>query len=577
MNRLAANKLGRFAKVISGCGPMLGMELRIISRQRRTYALRAGYVAFMTIVVAMAWVQAIGQLDRVSNVDAGAVLPLLADGIAHGIMWVLLFGGQAWGIIIMADAFERELRGRSLSSLLTTPLSIGQIVLGRFIGRMGQVVLLLLTSLPALALMRGFGGIRWDFLLAASAVTVSAACSAGAVGMYNSARLLQGWDATRSSILTAAIYSLPAAVWLGNSATKGWLEAWWVPVGVSALAVVYRLARAVGALRYHARHKLDIKPDPDLPPRVAHDPYVYLPPVPDEPKGVLVPERLCYVKLADDDFVHSVPIEGSPIIWRAKGCSKMQWTRGGLVFLVLLCAGLPLSLAAGGQVGLRGGCWAMVTAGLGSMCVAAALMSASAISSERESGCLTLLLTSPMTDRQIIGAKVMGIAWRILVGICLVTGYVATLSMVGLMHVAGTISIVLLGGATLAFVTGLGLYISSLCRRSATAKALTVGTLALLWVLGPWLADSVLGAPLDGSSSRSIWHAWAGWLMPVGLAGQVTQVALANAPLAGESAAERYGPLSWWVLRATMMAALYASAGLLLAWRAMRRMRRNPA
>jgi ABC-type transport system involved in multi-copper enzyme maturation permease subunit len=574
MNGLAAKNLGRFAKVISGCGPMLGMELRIISRQRRTYALRAGYVAFMTIVVAMAWVQAIGQLDRVSNVDAGAVLPLLADGIAHGIMWVLLFGGQAWGIIIMADAFERELRGRSLSSLLTTPLSIGQIVLGRFIGRMGQVVLLLLTSLPALALMRGFGGIRWDFLLAASAVTVSAACSAGAVGMYNSARLLRGWDATRSSVLTSAVYCLPAAVWLGNSATKGWLEAWWAPVGVSALAVAYRLARAVGALRYHARHKLD--PDPDLPPRVGRDEYVYLPLVPDEPGGVLVPPQLSYAALADDDFVHSAPIEGSPIIWRAKRHSKMQWTRGGVVCLVLLCVGLPLALAAGGQVGLLGGSLAMVTAGLVSMCVAAALMSASAISSERESGCLTLLLTSPMTDRQIIEAKVLGIAWRILVGICLVAGYMATLSMVGLMHVAGTISIVLVGGATLAFVTGLGLYISSLCRRSATAKTLTAGSLALIWVMGPWLAESVLGAPLDGLSPRSIWHAWGGGLMPVSLAGQVTRAALASAPLADRSMAGQYGRLAALVLEATVVAAIYASAGLLLAWRAMRRMRRNP-
>jgi ABC-type transport system involved in multi-copper enzyme maturation permease subunit len=575
MNRLAANKVGRFAKVISGCGPMLGMELRIVSRQRRTYALRACYVAFMTIAVAMAWVQAIGQLDGVSHLDTGMVLPLLADRIAHRIMWLLLFGGQAWGIIIMADAFERELRGRSLSSLLTTPLSIGQIVLGRFIGRMGQVVLLLLAALPALALMRGFGGIPWNFILAASAVTVSAACSAGAVGMYNSARQLQGWDATRKSILTAAIYSIPAAVWLGNSGTKGWLGLWWVPVGASALAVVYRLARAVGALRYHARHKLDLTPDPDLPPRVARDAYVHLPPVPDEPKGMLVPPP-SYAELADDDFVHSVPIEGSPIVWRAKGRNKMQWTRGDVAYLLLLVAGLPLTLALGGSAGLLAGSWVMVNVGLGAMCIAAALMSASAISSERESGCLTLLLTSPMTDGQILGAKVMGIAWRILVVICLVTGYMGTLSMFGLMHIVGTISIVLLGGATLAFVTGLGFYISSLCRRSATAKTLTVGSLVLLWVLGPWLAASVLGASPDGSSSRSIWQVGAGWLMPFSQVGQVARVAVANAPLAGKSVAGRYGPLAAPVLNATIMAVLYASGGLLLAWRAMRRMRRNP-
>lgn len=568
--------LTRVWRVIRGCWPVVGLELRIISRQRRTYALRMGYVALLTVVAGMVWISAVGRLSNVSLMYQAAFLPIAAADIVEAVLTCLFFGGQIGAVITMTGAFSRELRGGGFSALRGTPLTFGQIVLGRFIGRMAQLTVLLLSALPVLALIRVFGGVPWQLVFGGMAVVLGAAACAGAGALHNAARLRTGWPALRGSVRAAALYCVPGLCWLFIYRGPGQVGLWWIPAGIYAVLLAVVLARAVGAFRYHVIHGQPY--DPEKLPRLARDPYVYLPRVPDEPGGVLVRVEPRYADLVDDDFSRSKRIEGSPITWRALRGDRLQWSRSAVYLLVIICTGLPVMWWLSGQASVSACSFLLVVVDLSLMCAVAALLSASAITSERRSRCLELLLTTPLTERQIIMGKVRAIIVRILVGIFLVGGCLTSLTLLGQMHVVGVLAVLALCVATLMFVIGLGLYVSARCRTSVAAMALTVGLLAFLWVLMPWLAGSVVFS--TGAVSAEDWQWWAGaeWLKPVVSVWYLTRLAVEWAPLSSRGhPGDASGGLLAMSLSGIATASLYAGAGMLLAWRAMRQIRRRGA
>ena len=563
--------------MLRGCWPVVGLELRIISRQRRTYALRMGYVALLTVVAGMVWISAVGRLSNVSPMYQAAFLPIAAADVVEAVLTCLFFGGQIGAVITMSGAFSRELRGGGFSALRGTPLSFGQIVLGRFIGRMAQLMVILLSALPVLALIRVFGGVPWQLVFGGMAVVLGAAGCAGAGALHNAARLRTGWPALRGSVRAAALYCVPGLCWLLIHRGPGQVGVWWIPAGIYAVLLAVVLGRAVGAFRYHVLHGEPY--DPKKQPRLARDPYVYLPPVPDEPGGVLQQVGPTYADLVDDDFSRSTPIKGSPIVWRALRGDRLQWSRTAVVLLVILCIGLPGAWSLSGYWAVNACSFLLVVVGLIISCAAAALVSASAITSERESSCLGLLLTTPITDWQILMGKARAIIVRILVAIFLIAGCLTGLTMLGKMHVGGVLALLLLCAGVLVFVMGLGLYVSSRCRKSATAMALTVGLLAGLWVLAPWLVVSYTGWGY-GNFWPGQWTWWTGaeWLKPISAVWRLTRLAVREAPLPSQDYRGGVeGSLFETFVAAVTMTTLYAGSGMLLAWRAMRQIRRRGA
>jgi len=568
-------RLMLLVRVMRGCGPVVGLELRIISRQRRTYALRMGYVVILAVVTAAVWISASGQLGGVSSMHLVAALPRVAADAVWQVLLFLMLGGPMGAVITMTGAFSVELQAGGFSALRSTPLSFGHIVFGRFVGRMAQLTVLLLAALPALALIRGFGGVPWRFVLVGMAVVLGATCCAGAAALHNAARLGTGWAAVRQSWRWAALFSIPGLWWLISCRNATHYGGWWIPVVMYACGLPLTLARAVGALRYHARHKLDR--DPDLQPRLARDPYVYLPPVPEEPGGVLEPVRTTYADLVDDDFSRSEPIDGSPIVWRALRNRKLRWTKGGVASLALLCVVLFVKLSFDAAQGEYGAICVLAMVGLFVLFAASALMSSSAISREREARCLAMLLTTPMSARDILMDKVRVILRRISLLLVLPAGFITLFSLFGMIHVVGAICLMLMGAAALAFVIGLGLCVSSACSRTSTARALTLGILAFAWGLVPRLAGGVLQLDPVASPAQGPWWAGCQWLRPFEATFELARLSLANAPLTGLPLHKNPGTFVPALLGAVTMAALYASAGMLLVWRAMRQIRRNPA
>jgi ABC-2 type transport system permease protein len=109
---------------------------------------------------------------------------------------------------------------------------------------------------------------------------------------------------------------------------------------------------------------------------------------------------------------------------------------------------------------------------------------------EKRSGTMELLLTSPITDVQIILGKFLG-AMGLFAAMLLVTAIdIAILFRIGNPEfkpvLAGYLGLLLLGGSFLS----VGLLISSLTKNQIVAGVMTFAVFLLLWIIN-WFADSV--------------------------------------------------------------------------------------
>ncbi len=141
-------------------GPIFDKELRVASRRRRGYALRCVYVLFLMVFIAAIWIPTVKVR---SGVTSRAQMETAAKTITLCIVWFQFFAAQLVAIAMLSTAISDEVYSRTLAALLTTPLSDRQVVLNKFSSRLVQVLLLVATSLPLLAvLIDGVLNARWD-------------------------------------------------------------------------------------------------------------------------------------------------------------------------------------------------------------------------------------------------------------------------------------------------------------------------------------------------------------------------------------------------------------------------------
>jgi len=122
------------------------------------------------------------------------------------------------------------------------------------------------------------------------------------------------------------------------------------------------------------------------------------------------------------------------------------------------------------------------------------LLSATTITSEKETRCWPLLLTTTLTDARLLRAKVAGVLrrswpiWAPLGGHLLLSMVFLCISPVALLQM-----LLVAGGASV-FIVGLGMYVSARLRRTTTAMVVTVSLLVAVWG----------GLPLVAAMGRSI-------------------------------------------------------------------------
>ncbi len=558
-------------------GPILDKELRVASRQRKSYMLRFAYISLLTVFVAGVWFvlapggslgPAVYQASRMGS--AGRYT-------AMTIVWFQFIAAQLLAVALLAKAMDKEVRKRTLHVLAVTPLNGLQIVWGKLAGGLLPVIMLLATSLPLLAIVRVLGGVSWDYVLSGVCITFTAMVFMGALSLVPSGPYGNPFAATLPGVWCVVVTRVMDAL-------IGWL-AHFVPVVGQIGMPVLRLINPTDVLLVRTNEMLAAQPSAGLSTwwpihclillggsvavalwMARHVRTIAAVAGPDPARENLMYRLGAWTAGRGRGAKESrgrrprraTPIrrvQGSPIVWKEllklwKWRNKPPFARyteaivGTLIFVVVL-----LGLVALTEGSLRLSTIVPMLVGWtfslhGGLIMGLAVAAAGAISREREARTLPVLLTIPWEDREIVRDEAIAVWRRGLFFLAPLSVFTSLLLITAMVFVTRATAHAILWGAGLylvsllgivPFLVGLGLYLGVRLKTIAGAAACMFVLLFVLILAGSARALSVLR---------------------------------------GGSLAV---PQGWLVLSVvTILAALaLAGAGWILLWAASRRLRRN--
>lgn len=180
-------------------GPIFHKEMWLLGRRRGTYVIRALYVLGLLALVSFVYV---ANRDDAYGGPAQQLQQFqgLAPVIAYTIAWFQMIALSLAAIIVASPLICDEKRAGTLGTLLTTPLTAWQIVLGKLSSTLVQLVILAVASTPLLLGIRLFGGITPLFVLGAQALSISSALLAGAFAIFFSVGAKRSSSAAGSAL-----------------------------------------------------------------------------------------------------------------------------------------------------------------------------------------------------------------------------------------------------------------------------------------------------------------------------------------------------------------------------------------
>ncbi|MEN6336721.1 MAG: ABC transporter permease subunit [Phycisphaerales bacterium] len=417
MHTISTANLLQFVNPLRLAGPILDKELRVASRRRRLYVLRFAYVVALVLVVLELWSSL-----RFSGVGGGALqasrIGEMGKGIVAMVVWFQFITGQILAAVLLGDAISAEIRQRTLDALMVTPVRSLQIVIGKLMSKLLQAASLLAISLPILAVVRVFGGVPWDYVIAGLCVTASAGIFAGALSLtlsisnrhpYHSVLAVVLWDMVIWGLLAALLTGLSQWGYLSGNLvrsvlhltnpfvvlgelTQGMMNGFGVPgVAFWLWLCLLLLASATVLLAWSAwrvrRITLRAKPL-----RVEET---------SEPVASGIGKR----------WRRGIrPVVGSPVAWKER-CTPLFKTYQSAVpyvglLLVILGIAITLSIVSRESLGV----FFFFFAGFVQLLflVDVGVAAAGAISREREARTWPILLATPLEAREIIRGKAVG-------------------------------------------------------------------------------------------------------------------------------------------------------------------------
>lgn len=194
-------------------GPLFLKEVIVLGRRPATYWIRFGYVLLLAAVLTSAY---LGLMEVVQNSGPAARLQGLshmAPQLAKTIGWLQFIVLTLAGVVLTATTISEERFKGTLPALFTTPLSAAQIVFGKLSSRLLQAVILGLVAVPVLLFLRAFGGFEAEIAVAFSAVSICSAMFTASVGLLLSVFQKRAWTVViLGQIITVAAYVLPALI-----------------------------------------------------------------------------------------------------------------------------------------------------------------------------------------------------------------------------------------------------------------------------------------------------------------------------------------------------------------------------
>jgi ABC-type transport system involved in multi-copper enzyme maturation permease subunit len=442
-------------------GPVFSKEVWMLGKRPSTSWFRLVHVVVLLFVVAMVFIA------MSTGRSAGAAASLqryqeLAPAVTMAVVWVEFVMLTLIAVALSGPAVCDEKRMGTLGTLLTTPLQAWQIVLGKGLGRLVELLILALVPLPLLLALRSFGGVTAEALLTMTITCIANAMLAVQVGIFISTVSRRATGAIILSLITlAGVMFLPMLItwaiimtqalttsgsgnpgafatgvlvttcapftlgvqafhYLFGESTIGrlpvpvlhiwgihiaytlalWLLFFWLSCIVLRRAMVLEGAgRTVEPKQAKPKHRAAATPVPGSD----------LPPA-DAPAHAALPAPRARPRRARAPEGSSRVVGDSPVLWRELQQAILR-SRALTILAALLIA--AVLLFAYYLSGFEEPVQQVITA-IGSVVaiLACAVLSTGTISQERESRTLDALLCTPLPARDIVWGKFLGAARR---------------------------------------------------------------------------------------------------------------------------------------------------------------------
>ncbi|MEM1072337.1 MAG: ABC transporter permease subunit [Planctomycetota bacterium] len=480
--------------------PILHRELRVAGRRRGTYISRGAFAFVLALAVVLTILIADQSMSSAATITRMRQLASVAQAVTFAILWIAFLTLCLLGPTLTSGAISEERRARTLPTLATTPITAGQIVLGKLLARMHEALVLLFIAAPVLLSLRVFSGVPWvtviAFVVVSAASALFGAClgllystwhrgSSGAavfawltaalafiappmivgIGMSNGMYGLQQLGVAQpvlDAALAAGMVVSPPIVLLAETAgapppvTIGWIPLWlqdhpWVVTTVWLVLLSALLTwSAAWSLRRRLASDLNDAPTPKAQPREGES------------------RRLR--RLGDH-----------PVRWResTKPLFPKLWHK--LIITIALAIGVGYAYLEFGldeqPVHMLFGMVALIL-----IVLLASVAATPVVTTEREAQTWQVLLTTPLSAHSILAGKLAGARGRLGWLVALIGLHFAFASL--LRHTQWPLLpiVVLIIAGPAAFYLALGLLLSLLCRKSIVASVCAVLTLMMCWV-----------------------------------------------------------------------------------------------
>ena len=616
MSAALVNSVSRLLRLSWLTGPLLDKELRVSSRRRRNYILRSVYVIALTVFVVMVWLSVVkygGTLPG-ANPASGAYqksrMAVAGKTIISTIVMFQFFAIQLIAIVMLSTAISDEIYHRTLGLLMTTPINSLQIVMGKLFSKLLQLILLLAISLPLLAIVRVLGGVPWGYVLSSLCITLTAVIFAGSLSMYFSIGNRRAYVViVKTAFVLAVLYVfIPGAVlalsrpWLWNLSIPKlpllasafmlcnpftimslntstmmsprafaampffhWPLHCGIMLGASALLLTWSvkvvrktaLRQATGQLDFVSRHRQRRK------------------------RNSLWAGRQSSKQQEATGPIRRV--KGLPVLWkelraptiqgpdRKNGVIGLSATIVALLITYGICSNTRSLDAESTHI-----LYALLFILIG--LIITMVLSATSITSEKESRSWPILLATSMNDWQILLGKALAIFRRCLPIWLLLAGHIVVFVLARYIHPIAIVHLFMLVAWLVVFITGSGLYFSASFKRTTSAVVASFALALLLWAITPMLLGLVAAITRDNGLAKACM-----WANPMVQAVIIVGGACGRySARAGLSGLEYYGfygrdMLQVGPVTVTLLitAIVYIFVGFLFAWRAKCRFRRN--
>jgi len=493
-------------------GPIFEKELRVSSRRRRNYWLRSIYVFLLAAFVAIVWLSVVEY--RGDMAFAQSRMAVAGKQIIMTVVLFQFFATQILAVIMLSTAISDEAYHRTLGLLMTTPINSLQIVMGKVLSKLLQLLLLLGITLPILGIVRVLGGVSWGYLLSSFCITLTAVIFAGSLSLFISIENRRAYAVIVRTIfalgciylvlplITAALLRVGLVPGMGNTgsplalgiltvwmhvnpcfaighatrsmlAPGGWTFFSWpvhclVMLGLSALVlawsvkVVRRLAlcQATGQLELSAK------------------------------------SRKMTRKHRRRTASVNGPVKrviGPAVVWKELRAPFIQGLDNrnsyiGLAVTILALLGTYWVVARDGSLDEN-----FVHASYGFLFVTMGgifniVFSATRITTEKESQTWPLLLTTPLSDRDILLGKAVSAFRRCLPIWGLLAGHLVVFTLVGYIHPIAILHMLLVVTWLSCFITGAGLYFGTRFARTTSSVVALFALVLGLWAVAPIVA-----------------------------------------------------------------------------------------